>query len=99
MSTTHGSGSGETFEAGKAFDGFYLPDESEELAYMAHSEAEATPWIRVDLQAIYTVVAMNILNRACKYYFEACYLFIILLECCNILLQEYSLYACKDKNE
>ena len=53
---------------GNAVDGVYIPNlPLVEDHNMAHSEMETNPWWRVDLQGIYCIIAVNILNRICKY--------------------------------
>ena len=75
MSSKHyDSRVGDIFGPEKAFDGIYIPElapsaipAASDVQSMTHSENHATVWIEVDLEQTYTVVAVNILNRACKF--------------------------------
>ena len=52
------------YNADKAVDGIYEPPSGSELSSLAHSNTGNRPWWRVDLQNIYCVFAVNILNRS-----------------------------------
>ena len=53
-----------TLDASKLVDGIYVPDESDQFQSMGHTaENDHAPWWRVDLQRVYCIWAVNILNR------------------------------------
>lgn len=65
MSSIFADGSTNTYEAGKAVDGIYLPRPVSELGSIAHAEQDdRKPWWRVNLEQVYCIWAVNVLNRA-----------------------------------
>ena len=61
---TFPSAYGYAFEAGKAVDGIYLPDEPPEYASVAATTKLSNPWWRVDLGQVRCIWAVNVLNSA-----------------------------------
>jgi len=55
-----------SFAGLKAVDGIYLPSDSglDELASLAHSRTELSPWIEVDLATNHYVEGVKIWNRS-----------------------------------
>ena len=64
QSATFMGGSEYTYEAGKAVDGIYLPNELHGLTSIAVTKSLLNPWWRVDLGQVHCIWAVNILNRA-----------------------------------
>jgi len=64
MSSVHRS----LFPGSKAIDGIYSPSESglDELASLAHTKQEVSPWIQVDLATNHFVEGVKIWNRLDK---------------------------------
>ena len=57
----------DTYDANNAVDGIYLPPDGHEAVSLAHSDSkDNSPWWMVDLEHVYCVWAVNILNRAKK---------------------------------
>ncbi|XP_067949624.1 uncharacterized protein [Watersipora subatra] len=52
-----------TFYGSFAVDGIYLPPEYDKILSLAHTHLENNPWLRVNLQTIYCIWAVRILNR------------------------------------
>ncbi|XP_067931004.1 fucolectin-1-like [Watersipora subatra] len=64
MSTVyHSPGTSTSFPGYFAVDGIYRPPSSNERLSIAHSDLEANPWLRVDLQKVHCIWAVRILNR------------------------------------
>ena len=78
MSSLHIGPYIQTFEAGKAVDGIYLPIGIHEFSSIVHTIAiDKSPWWRVNLERIHCIWAVRILNRASqskilKKYFNHC---------------------------
>ena len=75
MSSIFPAAAGYSFEAGKAVDGFYLPDGVHEYTSIAITSSMHNPWWRVDLEKEHCVWAVNILNRASRCKISFCFLF------------------------
>ena len=51
-------------DASKLVDGIYVPEENDKFQSMCHTHLDDhAPWWRVDLQHVYCIWAVNILNR------------------------------------
>ena len=70
QSSTFIDASPQTYGSEKAVDGIYLPSELSiyETASLAYTLQSRNPWWRVDLEQSHCISAVNILNRAGKYF-------------------------------
>ena len=51
----------------KAVDGLRLsPNGADDGSYTAHTNEDSNPWLRVNLEALYCVLEVNVHNRASK---------------------------------
>ena len=64
MSSTFGCHEGHCFEGSKAVDGIYEPGPSDhELSNLVHTNLESNPWIQINLNQAYCIIAVKVWNR------------------------------------
>ena len=63
MSSIYRCHQGYCFEGSKAVDGIYEPGPESELSNLAHTDDEPNPWIQINLDQAYCIIAVKVWNR------------------------------------